>query len=238
MYLYLGIGLGVIAAITATFGNLAAYAQSNVKRLLAYSTIAHAGYMLMAVSSMLVVLNAPADSPIDVSYEATRALQGLLYYLTVYLFMNLGAFAIVALIRNEIFSEEIDDYRGLWHQVPVLCICMAVCLLSLVGLPPLGGFIGKFMIFASLFQAGYAHWAMWVILVVGGLNTVFSLFYYIRVIQAMFLAERPADARVAAPADQYPTMYAVLVSVPVLLLGIFVEPLSAMATSVASVLLP
>src|SRR5690606_4399955 len=126
--------------------NLAAYTQKNVKRMLAYSTIAHAGYMLMAVAAMVVILNAPASAGLDTHVEATKALEGLLYYLAVYLFMNLGAFAIVAIIRNYTYSEEIDSYAGLYAQAPVLCLGMGVCLFSLVGLPPLGGFVGKFMI--------------------------------------------------------------------------------------------
>ncbi len=87
-----GIGLGLIAALTATFGNLAAYSQNNVKRLLAYSTIAHAGYMLMAVAAMMVILNGPHVPNVDVPFNVSRAVAGLLYYLCVYLFMNLGAF--------------------------------------------------------------------------------------------------------------------------------------------------
>ncbi len=141
----LGLGLGMVAALTATFGNLAAYSQRNVKRLLAYSTIAHAGYMLMAVSAMMVIANGPKVPNVDVSFNVTRAIEGLLYYLVVYLFMNLGAFAVVALIRNEIFSEEIDDYNGLAQQAPRYCLCMAVCLFSLIGLPPFGGFFAKWV---------------------------------------------------------------------------------------------
>ena len=218
VYLTLGIGVGVIAAVSATYGNLTAYAQTNVKRLLAYSTIAHAGYMLMAVAAMLVTLSAPSASQIDVGVQAGRCLEGLLYYLFVYLFMNLGAFAFVALIRNEIFSEEIDDYNGLAQRAPVLCLCMAVCLFSLVGVPPLGGFIGKFMIFASLFEAGYLHWSMWFILAVGGLNTVLSLFYYLRIVKAMFLTSLPDHA----PQFRVPSIssvYVLMISLPILALG-------------------
>lgn len=243
IYLYLGVGLGTIAALTATFGNLAAYAQTNVKRLLAYSTIAHAGYMLMAVGAMLVFRHAPDTAgltEIDRSAGATRALEGLLYYLAVYLFMNLGAFAIVALIRNRIFSEEIADYAGLFHETPALCVGMLICLFSLVGLPPLGGFVGKFMIFASLYDAGEIHWSMWAILVIGGLNTVFSLFFYLRVLKAMFLEPRPAGARDARiPFLSPPGWYVALVSLPILALGMspLVGSLSAMARNVAAVVI-
>ncbi|MEX0704439.1 MAG: NADH-quinone oxidoreductase subunit N [Planctomycetales bacterium] len=243
IYLHLGVGLGVIAAVTATFGNLAAYAQTNVKRLLAYSTIAHAGYMLMAVGAMMVLRHAPESAGLSVAERETGAvgaLEGLLYYLAVYLFMNLGAFAIVALIRNRIYSEEIADYAGLAYETPALCVGMLICLISLVGLPPLGGFVGKFMIFASLFDAGKAHWSMWAVLAIGGLNTVFSLFFYLRVLKAMFLEPRPAgacDARI--PFLSLPGWYVALVSLPILALGMspLIGSLSAMARSVASVVI-
>ncbi len=237
--LALGIGLGIVAAVTATFGNLAAYAQTNIKRLLAYSTIAHAGYMLMAVAAMMVFLYGAADESSAASYtEVQRAVAGLLFYLGVYLFMNLGAFAIVALIRNEIFSEEIEDYNGLVNQCPALCVFMLICLFSLVGMPPLGGFFGKWYIFASLFQAGKIHWFMWAVLAIGGLNTVFSLFYYVRVLKAMFIAPRPDDARIAeVPLNS--VCYVGIITVPVVLLGVFgplMNSLSERAKDIALVL--
>lgn len=235
---YLGVALGIVAVVTTTFGNLAAYAQTNLKRLLAYSTIAHAGYMLLAVAALVVILNAPAPEDFDRGAEATRAIGGLLFYLTVYLFMNLGAFAVVALIRNRIFSEEIEDYNGIGLQVPLLGVGMAVCLFSLVGLPPTGGFFGKWYIFAALFEAGWLHWSMWAFLVIAGLNTVFSLFYYIRIMKAMFIAPRPEFARRAdTPAPSVATFYVVMVSVPVILFGIYgplVDGLSRKARDVAA----
>ncbi|MCA9061352.1 MAG: hypothetical protein KDA85_22715, partial [Planctomycetaceae bacterium] len=190
-----GLGLGVVACITTTFGNLAAYTQTNLKRLLAYSTIAHAGYMVMAVAALLVIQNGEglvAGNPFDMQ----NAISGLLYYLAVYLFMNLGAFAVIAIARNYTFSEEVDSVRGLVYQAPVLCVAMLICMFSLVGMPPFGGFFAKFMIFASVLRAGEVHWFMYVVLVVGGLNTVFSLVYYIRVLKTMFIDERPVDAPV------------------------------------------
>ena len=239
--LHLGLGLGVIAAVTATFGNLAAYCQTNIKRMLAYSTIAHAGYMLMAVASLMVILN--GDSVEDgTRYEqAQGCIEGLIYYLSVYLFMNLGAFAIVAIIRNHIFSEEIADYNGLVSQTPVLCVCMLMCIFSLIGIPPFGGFFAKMIVFYSLFEAGNIHWLMWVVLSVGGLNTVFSLFYYLRVLNAMFINKRPEGARTAGiPLKSTPGVYVLLVTVPVLMFGIvpgLMQGLSQTAENVASVLL-
>lgn len=236
--LALGVGLGVVAAATATFGNLAAYSQTNVKRLLAYSTIAHAGYMLMGVAAMVVLLNGPGGVDAAAKGEAATCIEGLLYYLAVYLFMNLGAFAIVAFLRNEIYSEEISDYAGLGRQVPLLGACMMICLFSLIGLPPFGGFVGKFMIFASLFQAGKIHMAMWVILVIGTLNTIFSLFYYLRVLKVMFLESRPEGARRARVSFMPSGAFVLLVTLPLLLLGAspLVNSMSDAATRVASML--
>lgn len=225
MALTCGIGLGFIATVTATFGNLAAYSQRNMKRMLAYSTIAHAGYMLMAISALLVLKSGQMPAG-----DAALAIQGLLYYLCVYLFMNLGAFAIVAFIRNQTFSEEIDDYKGLAQQAPVLAVAMAICLFSLVGVPPLGGFLGKFYIFGALFNATKIHWFMWVVLVAGGVNTVISLFYYLRVAKYMCINERPAGAaEVSMSPGSSSGMYVMLLSGMVLLLGIVVSPLSKVA---------
>ena len=125
-----------VAAITCTFGNLAAYGQTNIKRLLAYSTIAQAGYMMMPVAAGLMLAGKnPA--------AAEGAFAAVPFYIGMYLFMNLGAFAIVALLRNAIRSEEIADYAGLVRTSPGIAICLGTLLFSLVGMPPLAGFAGK-----------------------------------------------------------------------------------------------
>ena len=245
VYLYLGLALGAVAAVSTTFGNLAAYSQTNVKRLLAYSTIAHAGYMMMAVSAMLVIMNASgAGWSGDRQYaESVRSVEGLMYYLAVYLFMNLAAFAIVALIRNETYSEEIDSYNGLAQQggtMALLCACMAIALFSLVGLPPFGGFVGKLFIFNSVMTAASVHWFMWVLLVIGGLNTAFSLFYYLRVLKAMFISPQPDDARRLAVPGFERSAFVLVVTIPILALGMtpMIDNLSATARFVASALFP
>ena len=236
VYMYLGLGLGAVGAVTSTYGNLTAYAQSNIKRMLAYSTIAHAGYMIMAVSALVVILNAPDDT-IDKVAAGGRAIEGLLYYLAVYMFMNLGAFAVVALIRNQTFSEDIKDYNGIASQAPWLCICMLICMFSLIGMPPFGGFFAKLMIFASVYQAGLkVHWFMYVVLVFGGMNTVFSLFYYLRVLKAMFIGERPAEAR-PVKVGFHPSVYVMTLAAFVLLLGLFpawMQGLSSRASDAAN----
>ncbi|MDA1213388.1 MAG: proton-conducting transporter membrane subunit, partial [Planctomycetota bacterium] len=237
IYLFLGLAIGFVAMVTATFGNLAAYAQTNVKRLLAYSTIAHAGYMLMAVAAMMVLLNAPSGAGLT-SFErqelAAKSIEGLLFYLVVYLFMNLGAFAIVALIRNEIYSEEISDYKGLARQTPVLCVCMVICLVSLIGIPPMAGFFGKLFVFASVFQSAKVHWAMWVVFLVGAINTVFSLYYYLQVLKTMFLDERPEGARTIDIPLNPSGWYVIFVTAPLLLLILCTEQLTQTARTVAA----
>jgi len=235
----IGLGLGAIAAVTVTFGNLAAYSQTNVKRLLAYSTIAHAGFMLMAVSALMVVMSKGSSVVgFDTTEAARMCVEGLLFYLFVYLFMNLGAFAVIALLRNQTFSEELDSFNGVGWQAPALCTCMVLCVFSLVGLPPLGGFWGKLVIFMSLFNiASNVHWFMWVLLVVGGANTVFSLFYYIRILKAMFMREPLEGAR---PVEVPSTIgnYALLIALPVLLLGLFPTWTTSLAHGVATSLFP
>jgi len=231
-----GVAIGVIACLTVTFGNLAAYAQTNIKRLLAYSTIAHAGYMLMAVSALVVIQAAGSGlENFDVATSSKRCIEGLLFYLFVYLFMNLGAFTVVALIRNATFSEEIDSYGGIGWEAPWLCTCMLICMFSLVGLPPFGGFWGKLVIFYSLFDAGHIHWFLWLMLVIGGLNTVFSLFYYIRVLKVMFITPRPEGARqVSIPSAM--RNYSILITVPVLLLGLLPNEVTELARTVSQAL--
>ena len=179
----LGLALAALAVVTMTLGNLAALSQTNLKRLLAYSTIAHAGYMLLA----LVPLTPAAAGP-------------LLFYLPAYLVMNLGAFAVVAIVRNATGSEELSAYRGLIGRQPLLAVTFALFLLSLLGLPPLVGFAAKFQIFAGLADAsrstnaGYAGLGgVYVgLLVVAALNTVVSAAYYLSVVKAMVL-DAPDD---------------------------------------------
>lgn len=219
-----GIGLAVVSALTMTLGNLAAFGQQNVKRLFAYSTIAHAGYLLMGVAAWMVAGGEAGQ----------RGLEGLLYYLAVYVFMNLGAFAIVAIVRNATYSEEITDYSGLWARLPIVCGGMAVCCLSLVGIWPAGGFIGKFMVFAASLSAGWVSPVMWALLAAAALNTVWSLFYYARVLKAMYLdapaiPERLEEIKASPAADALVLAFAV----PVLLLGVFVEPISRVTAFVA-----
>jgi NADH-quinone oxidoreductase subunit N len=202
--------LAIIAAVTCTFGNLAAYGQTNIKRLLAYSTIAHAGYMMMAVAAAVQLAGTNEVS-------AREAVSALVFYLAMYVFMNLGAFAIVAFLRGAIGSEEIADYAGLIRSVPVVAVAFVTILVSLVGIPPLAGFIGKFAVFAALVDAGGP--IMISLLVIAGLNTVISLIYYLRVAKVVSIDPEP-ETRGPITLGILPTAYVLIVAIPVLYYGL------------------
>ncbi len=156
--------LAIVSALTMTVGNLAALPQRNVKRLLAYSSIAHGGYLLMGA-----VLLTP------------EGLGAIFFYLIVYLFMNLGAFYVVVLIANEAGTEMIDGYRGLATRAPLVAGAMAIFLFSLTGIPPLAGFFGKWVLFYAVIGEGL-YWLAFI----GLLNSVVSLYYYARIVKAMY----------------------------------------------------
>jgi NADH-quinone oxidoreductase subunit N len=161
-----------LAVLTMTVGNLAAIAQLNIKRMLAYSSIAHAGYLLIAVVA-----------------SGTAGLTGLLYYLLAYAFMNLGAFAVVvALEQREDRYLLLDDYSGLGFRYPLLGVTMAVFMFSLSGLPPTAGFMAKFYVFGAAVEQGYI-----VLTVIGVLNSLLSIYYYLRPIVLMYMEECKAD---------------------------------------------
>jgi NADH-quinone oxidoreductase subunit N len=203
--------LVILSAITCTFGNLAAYGQTNIKRLLAYSTIAHAGYMMMAVAAAVHLAGTDQAG-------AREAVAALLFYLAVYVFMNLGAFAIVAFLRNAMGSEEIADYSGLIRSAPFTTVAFTTILVSLIGIPPLVGFMGKFVVFSALVTAR-DDWMMIALLVIAGINTAISLVYYLRVAKVMCIDPEPAD-RGPVSIGLVPAAYVFVVALPVLLYGI------------------
>jgi NADH-quinone oxidoreductase subunit N len=196
----------LLSVLTMTVGNLVAIWQNNLKRLLAYSSIAHAGYMLMG----LVVLS-------------NDGIAAIMLYFVIYLFMNLGAFYVVMLIANKTGSEDIEDYKGLGARAPFLSVALAIFLISLTGLPPTAGFIGKLYLFAALLNHGWVWLA-----VVGALNSVIALYYYVRVLRNTFLRE----AQQPGPALETSRLEGVLVLVmlvPTVLLGLYFTPLVQLA---------
>ena len=169
---------GLVAAVTIVWGNVAATTQTNVKRLFAYSSIAHAGYLLLG----LVAGNRSGYT-------------GVMIYLLVYAFMNLGAWAVVIALRQRgILGDEVADLNGLMQKAPALAIFMLVFMLSLAGIPPTAGFIGKYYIFLGLIEAGSVERNNWMfaLAVIAVVMTAVSVYYYYRIIKAMFLTEATA----------------------------------------------
>ena len=177
--------LGVISAVTMTLGNLTALPQENLKRLLAYSSIAHAGYTLMGLTAASVI-----------------GTQGVMIYMLVYLVMNLGAFLAVIVISQATGSESIHDARGLARRHPLAAVAFAIFLFSLTGLPPFAGFTGKWFLFYAVLERASGPGGVWYVLLalIGGLNTAVSLYYYARIVRSMFLdaprVTTPIEARV------------------------------------------
>jgi NADH-quinone oxidoreductase subunit N len=220
---YIATLLAVLAAVTCTFGNLAAYGQTNMKRLLAYSTIAHAGYMMMPVVAAVTLLGSDVVAARD-------AIASLVVYIGIYLFMNLAAFVIVAFLRNAIGSEEIADYAGLVRTSPGLTVCLAIVMFSLVGLPPLAGFSAKMCIIYAMINA-----KLGVLVMVAVLNTVLSLFYYLRVVRVMVMSPEPLHGEPPTiPLFSLVGLYCAALTSPVVVLFFFLGKLLDWAHAAAS----
>jgi NADH-quinone oxidoreductase subunit N len=202
--------VSLIAIVTCTFGNLAAYGQTNIKRMLAYSTIAHAGFMMMAIAAAIALAG---RDPIG----ARSAVSALLLYVVFYLFMNLTAFAIVAFLRNAMHSEQISDYAGLVKSSPLTAVLMTAVLVSLIGLPPLAGFWPKLHVLRALFTAGGP--LMMTVLVIAAFNTAISLVYYLKVAKVMCIDDEP-DTRGAVSLGFLPAAYVFVIGLPVIIFGI------------------
>ncbi len=198
-----------LAILTMTVGNVAALTQSNIKRLLAYSSIAHAGYLLIAVVA------------------ATRVpqigIKAALIYLVIYAFMQIGAFAVVTMLRRQdVIGEELKDLSGLFQRSPLAATAMLLFMLSLGGIPPTAGFMGKFWLFSAAIDGGY-YW----LAVIGVLNSAVSLYYYLRVVVFMWFKGEPTGSEpVVSPA------MAVLLAVTIvgtLAIGVYPRPLFDLA---------
>jgi NADH-quinone oxidoreductase subunit N len=163
-----------VSIATMTGANFAALTQTNTKRLLAYSSIAHVGYMLLGLIA----------GSVNEAYSPD-GIKGILIYLLVYTFMNLGAFGVIASLRHrEVIGDELDDLNGLYSRAPVEAVLMLVFLLSLAGIPPLAGFWGKYFIFLSLIESGH-----YVLASLGVLYSVFGLYYYLKIANSMFMRQ-------------------------------------------------
>jgi NADH-quinone oxidoreductase subunit N len=200
--------VGVLAAVTMTLGNFTALAQTNLKRLLAYSSISHAGYTLMG----LAVVSA-------------LGIQSVMIYMLIYLVMNLGAFLVVIVVAEATGSESIFEYRGLARRHPLAAVTFAIFLFSLTGLPPFAGFTGKWYLFYAVFERAMAPGGFWygALALVAALNTAVSLYYYARVVRAMFLEAPYTDAPIS-PKVGYQLMLGAF-SAAVLVFGLWWTPI-------------
>jgi NADH-quinone oxidoreductase subunit N len=204
-----GLLFSALAILTMTVGNIAALTQSNVKRMLAYSSIAHAGYLLIGVVAATVV--------------PETGIKAVLIYLVVYAVMQTGAFAIVTLLRRQdVIGEELKDMSGLFVRSPVAAVAMLVFMLSLGGIPPTAGFMGKFWLFSAAIEGGY-YW----LAVIGVLNSAVSLYYYLRVVVFMWFKGEPTGSElVVSPAMAVLLLVTVTATIAI---GIYPRPLFDLA---------
>jgi NADH-quinone oxidoreductase subunit N len=197
----------VLAIVTMTIGNLAALTQSNLKRMLAYSSIAHAGYLLIGVVA-----------------GTERGVSAMLIYLLVYAFMQLGAFAVIVMMRRQdVIGDELKDLSGLYARSPFAAFAMLLFMLSLGGIPPTAGFMGKLWLFGAAIDAGYARLA-----VIGVLNSAISLYYYIRVVVFMYLKKETAGSEPTTSPALALTLGIAIAGT--LALGVFPQPLFEFAS--------
>ncbi|OUV05846.1 MAG: hypothetical protein CBC40_00990 [bacterium TMED80] len=197
--------IGVLAVVTMTMGNLVAIQQKSIKRMLAYSSIAHAGYMMLALPVL-----------------SMEAVESIMIYLFIYVFMNLGAFFIVIFVKNKTGGESFEDFEGLGWKMPIVGAFMTLFMLSLTGLPPTAGFVGKLYIFKTLVGAGSEF--LWLV-IAGGVNSVISLYYYFHVVKVMFLGGKRSDVITYPPSTMFGLM--IFTAVPSLILGLYWNPLAS-----------
>lgn len=216
--------VALLSAVTMTFGNVAALAQRNFKRMLAYSSIAHAGYMLVGVLAA------------SISLYRGEAAGSVLFYLAIYGFTTVGAFAVAAWVARDTDRDDIDDLNGLGFRSPGLAVCTALILLSLIGMPPFAGFFGKLYMFMEALRTDEANRVTMIGLVaLGFINSLISAFYYVWVLKAMFIrgeGRQPSQAAVAGV--RWPILVGAVVAVG---FGVFPETLVKTASSAATMML-
>ena len=195
--------IAFIAGLSMILGNLVAIAQTNVKRLLAYSAIAHAGYMLLAVLT-----------------HDQQAVASLIYYAATYGLTTIGAFGVVAVVEQGAGDSKLTDFAGLSRRAPVVSLCMMIFLLSLAGIPPLAGFFGKFYVFAAAVKHGPTNLGvLWLVILAIAMSAV-SLYYYLQVLKQIYVVDR-TDATKGTNASVFTQVILGLMALGVLLLGCF-----------------
>ena len=207
----------VLSALSMTLGNLVAIRQNNIKRMMGYSTIAHAGYILVGLAAVA-------------SGGASLGPTGVLFYIGGFAATNLAAFSVIIAISNRINSDEIDDYAGMARRAPLLATVLTLSMISLTGIPPAVGFWAKIYLFGAAVEANL-EW----LVVIGVVNSVISAYYYLRVVKAMFLSEPASEERVASGLPMQLALAAGFLGT--LAFGIYPTPLLNLARSAAGALL-
>ncbi|MGI6119771.1 MAG: NADH-quinone oxidoreductase subunit N [Desulfosporosinus sp.] len=199
----------VLAALTMILGNLIAIPQTNIKRLLAYSSIAQAGYLMVGIIA-----------------ESVTGVKGVLFYAMIYVFANMGAFAVATHVSASQDSDEIKDFAGLWRRCPLAAVVMTACFLSLIGIPPLAGYTGKIYLFSAVMDQGYIAIAF-----IGYVMSMISAYYYLSVVKVMFLKEGEGLPDIPVHGGmKFTLMFTMLIT---LVIGIYPTPLAQMAFTAA-----
>jgi NADH-quinone oxidoreductase subunit N len=201
--------LAVMAALSMVLGNCVAIVQRNVKRLLAYSSIAHAGYIFVG---LIAATQMGATS--------------VLFYVIVYGLTNLGAFGVVAALASRVGGDDIENFNGMARKAPFLSLLMLVFILSLAGIPPLGGFFGKFYLFAAAVERDPQNFGLLWLVILGIFMSAVSLYYYLTLLKHIYVLPPKDDTVIATPT--YVSVVLAATALAVILLGVFPEPLLAL----------
>lgn len=202
-----------LSILSMVVGNITAIPQTNLKRMLAYSSVAHAGYLLIGL----------------VSYT-TAGISAMLYYLLLYMFANVGAFASITAFSNQTGKDDIQDFSGMWKRSPFLATVLMMSLLSLAGIPPAAGFIGKFYLFTAAAEQGY----LWMAFIAMGMSVV-SIYYYISVIRVMLMGEASDTTKIKIPSSLKFVM--IVSAIMILVMGLYPGPITNWTTLVGSTFL-
>ena len=213
----------VLSALSMTVGNLVAIAQSNIKRMLAYSTIAQAGYILVGLAA--VAARVPGEDSVALGPS------GVLFYLSAYAATNLAAFFAVIVITNKVGSDQIDGFAGMARRAPVISAVLAFAMLSLIGIPPTAGFMGKLYLFNAAVQSNLVWLAL-----VGVINSVVSAYYYLRVVRTIYV--NPAESEEGVPSSAPVRLALAVTGLGILAIGIMPGPLLEISETAIRTLLP
>jgi NADH-quinone oxidoreductase subunit N len=208
----------ILSVLSMTVGNLVAIAQSNIKRMLAYSTVAHAGFIMIGVAAIAAKVPAEGSGP-----------SAVLFYLVAYAVTNLAAFFAIIAISNRTGSDMISSFAGMGRRAPFLAVILAFALISLLGLPPTAGFMGKLYMFSAAMKSDLA----WLVLV-GVLNSTISAYYYLKVIRVMYMVEPENEEKIQVAYSPRIAMY--IAGLGILVLGLFPNWLMNVAEKAVAIL--